>query len=400
MTRLLGVMLLLAALGAASAVTDGASEPASVGSELPYPPASRPQPDEIFHASTGLAMSFQGMMDMVSGARLVFIGESHDNFRAHQVQLEIIRDLDRRFPGRVAIGMEMFRQPQQEFLDRWVAGELTELEFLEAVDWHRNWGTGFRNYRDILRFARDRRIDVIALNPSRELQEAVRKDGLDGLPDEMRSHLPDVGPPDRYQHAVMQAVYGGHLPTEGAFESFFDVQRLWEESMAERVVSYLRSPRGEGKIMVTLTGSGHVEYGFGVPAKVLRRMALPYTIVLPTEIEVPPEKQMPGVEYPELPLLPGDFLWWIPYQDLDVDKVRLGVVVEELAGELVVREVAAESAAERAGMLVGDVLVSLDGQPLTSTMRLVYWVGQQTRGSSATVTIRRGEAPMELRVEF
>ena len=283
---------------------------------LPYPPEQRPQPGDIVHVPTGLSMSFDGMMDMVAGARLVCIGESHDNMRAHEVQLAVIRELERRFPGRVAIGMEMFRQPQQGVLDRWTRGELSEAAFLDAADWQKTWRIDFGYYRAILEFARDRRLDVIALNPSKELQDQVRELGLDGLPEDLRRQLPEMGEPDRYEHDLLKAYYGGHMPTAGAFEAFFRIQRLWEESMAERVVGYLASERGAGKVMVTLTGSGHVEYGFGVPKKVLRRMPMPYVIIAPSEIETPPEKQMPGVQVPDIPLLPADFVWWIPYEEL------------------------------------------------------------------------------------
>src|SRR5690348_14880084 len=96
-----------------------------VGADLPYPPAQRPKPGDIAHVPTGLAMSFDGMMDVVAGARLVCVGETHDNVHAHEAELRIIRDLARRLPGRIAIGMEMFRAPQQSTLDRWTRGELT-----------------------------------------------------------------------------------------------------------------------------------------------------------------------------------------------------------------------------------------------------------------------------------
>ena len=91
-------LLLGAPLGPSQAteVPPGAAE---VGSDLPYPPPKSPQPDEIAHVPTGLRVSFDDMMEMVSGARLVFVGETHDNFQAHRVQLEIIRDLERRFPA-------------------------------------------------------------------------------------------------------------------------------------------------------------------------------------------------------------------------------------------------------------------------------------------------------------
>jgi len=394
-----GLVFLVAAPDGAARESPAAAGD-GIGSDLPYPLVGQPEADRIVHVPTGLELSFEGMMDMMAGARLVCIGESHDNYRAHEVQLQVIRELDRRFPGRVAIGMEMFRQPQQEILDRWTRGELGELEFLEAVDWHRTWSTDYRHYAAILGFARDQGLDVIALNPSRELQDAVRQFPPDALPQEFRDELPEVGDSDPYQHAVLEAFYGGHLPTPGAFESFFRVQLLWEESMAERIVDYLGSARGRGRIMVTLTGSGHVEYGFGIPKKVIRRMPMPYVILAPTEIEVPPEKQMPDVRLPELPLYPADFVWWIPYEDLEARKIRLGVGVAERDGILVVSQVEAGSPAERAGMLPGDEIAAVAGQPVSSATTLVHWVVTQSPGASAIVTVRRAGAPLELSVEF
>ncbi|MGE5190177.1 MAG: ChaN family lipoprotein [Gemmatimonadota bacterium] len=258
--------------------------------ENPYPPEGEAKADEIFHVPTGLAMSFDGMMDMVSAARLVCVGETHDNIDAHRVELRVIRELARRFPGKIAIGMEMFREPQQEALDRWTRGELSELEFLKASRWHENWGSDFGYYRDILDFARDNRIDVIALDPPKELQDEVSEGGLDNVSADVAAQLPEMGPPDPYQRAMMKAVYGAHLPSEGMFDAFFRVQMLWEESMASRIVEYFRSPRGEGKKMVTLTGGWHVRYGFGVPKKTIRRMPMAYAIVLPEEISIPEEK--------------------------------------------------------------------------------------------------------------
>jgi uncharacterized iron-regulated protein len=305
------------AAAADAAVSAAADTGTRAGSDLPYPPEPPPRPGEIQHVATGLPLSFDGMMDMLAGARLVYIGETHDNLRAHEVQLRVIRELERRFPGRIAIGMEMFRQPQQAELDRWIRGESTEREFLAAVDWRRNWGLDFGYYRALLEFARERRIDVIALNPPRELQDAVKRNGLDALPDALRRQLPEAGAPDPHQRALLQAVYGGHLPSAGAFDAFLRVQLLWEEAMAERIVAYLRGARGANKIVVTLAGGGHVEYGLGVPKKVLRRLAMPYAILAPTEIEIPPGKRMHDVELPRLPLPPADFIWWIDYAELD-----------------------------------------------------------------------------------
>ncbi len=396
--------LSLAVLGAVlaagcAAVSRQGSHPSA---ELPYPPKEKVKADDIYHLPTGLKMSLDGAMDVISGARLVCVGETHDNIHAHRVELLVIRELAKRFPGKIAIGMEMFREPQQEALDRWTKGELSELEFLKASKWHENWGSDFGYYRDILDFARDNRIDVIALDPSKELEREVSRTGLDNVPADLAAKLPVTAPPDPYQRAMMKAVYGAHLPTEGMFDSFFRVQMLWEESMASRVVEYLRSPRGEGKKMVTLTGGWHVRYGFGVPKKVLRRMPMSYVIVLPEEIEIPEEKegQLMDVDLPEVPLLAGDFEWMVPYEDLEKDKVRMGGRIAEHEGGVVVEGVEDGSPAAKAGIVAGSVLVSLDGHPVTDTADVFYIVGAKRVGDKAEVVVRREGVERTLELTF
>ncbi len=397
-------MFLLAALGGVilagcAAISRQGAHPSA---EQPYPPKEKAKADDIYHLPTGLKMSFEGAMDVVSGARLVCVGETHDNIHAHRVELLVIRELARRFPGKIAIGMEMFREPQQEALDRWTKGELSELEFLKASKWHENWGSDFGYYRDILDFARDNRIDVIALNPPKELEREVSETGLDNVPADLAARLPVTAPPDPYQRAMMKAVYGGHLPSEGMFDAFFRVQMLWEESMAFRVVDYLKSPRGEGKKMVTLTGGWHVRYGFGVPKKVLRRMPMSYAIVLPEEIEIPEEKQdqTMDVDLPEIPLLAGDFEWMVPYEDLEKDRVRMGVRIAARGGEVVVEGVDDGSPAAKAGILPGSVIVSLDGNSVTDLEDVYYIVSAKREGDKAAVVVRREGADRTLELTF
>ena len=372
------------------------------GADMPYPPMERPKAEEIRHLPTGLVLSFDDAMEMISAARLVCIGETHDNLHAHRVELQVIRELDRRYPGEVAIGMEMFREPDQEVLDRWTRGELTEIEFLKATKWYENWGSDFGYYREILHFARDNRIDVIALNPSRDLQQEVRRTGLDNVSAELKAKLPGIGEPDPYQRAAMKAVYGAHLPTEGMFESFFRVQLLWEETMAVRVVDYLQSPRGEGKKMVTLTGGWHVRYGFGIPKKVIRRMPMPYAILLPEEISIPEEKkdQLMSINLPSIPLLPADFYWMVPYEDLEGKQVALGIRMSMKDNEVLVEGVMEGSPAEKAGILKGDRLVSFDGQPVSDMSDVYLRVREKKEGDRAALIVIRGGVEKPLQVEF
>ena len=370
---------------------------------MPYPPGEPPKAEQIYHLPTGLRMSLDGMMEMLSGARLVCVGETHDNLHDQRVELAVVRELHRRFPGKVAVGMEMFREPQQESLDRWVRGELTELEFLKASGWYETWGFDFGAYRDLLLFAKENRIDVIALNPSKDLQQAVAGAGLDNVPEELRRKLPEIDETDPWQRAVLRGVFEGHAGHgrgDESFASFYRVQLLWEETMAQRVVDYLKSPRGEGKRMVTITGGWHVKYGFGLPKKVVRRLPIPYAILLPEEISTPEQKEgrLMRVELPEVPLLPAHFTWYVPFESIEERRVRMGIRMEEREGRLFVESVVPESPADTAGIAKGDELVAFDGHPLKESADVYFRVGEKRAGDAVQVTVRRGgeEKPLPL----
>ena len=140
----------------------------------------------------------------------------------------------------------MFREPQQAVLDRWVKGELTELEFLKASKWYETWGFDFGAYRDLLLFAKENRIDVIALNPPKDLQEAVRRTGLDNVPEDLRRKLPEIGEIDPWQRAVLRGAFGGHAGhgrRDQSLDASLRVQLPRMEPRAREAVAYLSRPR-------------------------------------------------------------------------------------------------------------------------------------------------------------
>ena len=246
---------------------------------------------------------------------------------------------------------------------------------------------------------------MVALNPSKELQEAIRRTGLDNVPEDLRRNLPEIGETDPWQRAVLRGVFAGHAGHGGgdeSFDSFLRVQLLWEETMAQKVVDYLKSPRGEGKRMVTITGGWHVKYGFGLPKKVIRRMPMPYAILLPEEISTPEQKEgrLMQVDLPEVPLLPAHFLWYVPFDSIEEKRVRMGVRMEEKEGRLLVASVATGSPAEVAGIAKGDELLALDGQPVKEPVDVLFRVGEKRDGDTAQVTVRRGGEEKTLPLTF
>jgi uncharacterized iron-regulated protein len=399
-TRSLATLALGAALLGGCAA---ARVPADSNGLTPYPLTKSLQAGDIIHLPTGITMDFDQAMEMIAAAKIVYIGEMHNNFQAHEAQRRVIEELERRFPGKVAIGMEMFREPQQKALDRWTRGELSELEFLKESKWYDNWGSDFGNYRGILSFAREHRLDVRALNPSKELQKQFAQAGSGPLPPELAGKVPETDFTDPFERAVLEAIFKGHSAGKHApamsaeakakmFDSFYRTQILWEESMASRIVDYLKSPAGEGKKMVVITGGFHVRSGLGVPRKALRRAALPYVIVLPTELAIPEELKAEltmDVDAPEIPLLPGDFAWMVPYEEVATKKVRLGVMMRADAGTVVIDKVLPGSPADQVGLKDGDVFVALDDFPVEEQGDVILVIGGKKPGDWVKVEVRR-----------
>jgi len=360
----------------------------------PYPLTVEPQPDHIYHLPTGLKIPRDGFMDMISASDVIYVGETHTNVHAHRVQLEILRELHRRFPGQVALGMEMFRVPQQESLDRWTRGELSELQFLKESKWFKNWSSDFGYYREILGFARDNGIDVVALNPSMELQRQFGQAAAGGeeLPPELADQLPEMGEIDPFQERSIKAVFAGHTAGGDMLNSFLKMQLLWEETMASRIVEYLDGEKGGDKKMVVITGSMHIQHGYGVPKKVLRRKPLSYVIVLPNAISIPEEKREAltmDVNLPDTPLLAGDFLWLISYEDLEDDRVRLGILMDSSDEGVHVKSAFGEMPAAKAGIMDGDRLVSVDGLAVEDMWDVILVVRSKKPGDDITVVIER-----------
>ena len=111
--------------------------------ENPYPRKTAPQAGTIVHLPTGIEVSLAQMLDVAQDARIVYVGETHDNPSSHRLELQVLQGLAERLPGRLALGMEMFTTSQQPVLDEWVAGALDEKSFLKKSRWFVHWEMDF-----------------------------------------------------------------------------------------------------------------------------------------------------------------------------------------------------------------------------------------------------------------
>jgi uncharacterized iron-regulated protein len=368
------------------------SRPPIGNPEAPYPPVAPLAVGDIFHPATGTLVSQETMLSIASDSRIIYVGETHDNPASHRLQFDVLKATVERSPVQVTLGMEMFTPAQQPVLDRWSAGELDEKTFLREVDWFSVWKGDFDLYRDLLHFAREHHIPVIGLNADKNMVRTVGGKPLEELTAEERATIPELDLTDPYHAAMVKAIYGDHVKSEGRLAGFQRVQALWDDTMAASIVTYLQSPQGEGKKMVVLAGGNHVRHGFGIPRRVFRQFPTSYTLIGSREIEIPESRQaqLMHVNMPNFPMLPYDFIALTRYED-EPKKVKLGVQFEAIEGAdgIKVTGVVPGSAADLAGLKEGDSLLQIDGELLHDSFDLIYGIGQKSEGETITLTYER-----------
>src|SRR5947208_2113670 len=67
--------------------------------------------------------TLSAVVEKLAQKKIVYVGEEHDKFSHHQVQLEVLRGLYQQTP-KLAVGMEMFQRPFQKALDDYIAGAI------------------------------------------------------------------------------------------------------------------------------------------------------------------------------------------------------------------------------------------------------------------------------------
>lgn len=370
--------------------------------EAPYPPVRPPAVGDILHLATGYYVTEEQMLAVATDARIVYVGETHDNPASHRLELTVLRAMAERHPDGIALGMEMFTPDQQPVLDRWVKGELTEKEFIKLSRWHDQWRMDFEYYRPLLEFARQRGIPVIGLNAPKRLVKAATQNRLEELSEEDRQLLPEIDMADPYHHAFTTAIFGGHGHGDGGMDGFRRVQSLWDESMAESIVRFLKSPQGKNRRMAVVAGGNHVRHGFGIPRRVFRRLPTSYVTVGSKELVIPEEKRdrMMDVDVPHFPMIPYDFLLFTEYETLVIPGVRLGVLLDEVDGKVLAKSVLPGSVAETAGLREGDVFLDIDGVAVAESFDLIYEVRQRRPGDRSTLQIERAGDRQSIEVMF
>ncbi len=260
-----------------------AAASACIPAAAPVAPAPDPGARyRVVAADSRQETTFEHMAAQLSRAKVVFVGEQHDDPATHAAEVELLHAIGG--SGRpVVLSLEMFERDVQDALNDYLAGRVTEEQFLARS---RPWPRYATDYRGLVELAKKRGWRVIAANVPRPMASAVGRAGLavlDTLSVPGRAHAAaELSCPNDDYRARFLAETRSHsagsgpapqpgdtLPTALA-ERFYLAQCVKDETMAESIVAALRAaPRNA--IAVHYNGSFHSDYGQGAAARVARR---------------------------------------------------------------------------------------------------------------------------------
>ncbi|MEJ2683781.1 MAG: ChaN family lipoprotein [Candidatus Sulfobium sp.] len=235
-------------------------------------------PEHVYRLGDGKVISFERMVGDLKKARIVFVGEFHDDDLHHKWELEVIKAL---YTGGipVTVGFEMFQARSQKDLDQWVDGKLPPGQFIQVYD--RNWDMPWPLYRDIFFYLRDHRIPAIALNLPWSISTKVATLGFSSLTDKELAELPPgitCSVDQKYMDFIRRA-YAAHGIPEKDFDHFCEAQILWDKTMAWHTVKYLE--KHPDRTVIVLSGTGHA-WKSGIPQQVKDLSeGIPYRVILP-----------------------------------------------------------------------------------------------------------------------
>lgn len=348
---------------------------------------------QILDLADRSAITAERSFEQLAKQQVVLVGETHDDPGHHRVQLQVIQGLYG-IKKELAIALEMFPRHLQPQLDAWVAGKLSEDEFLDGVEWFTTWGFDSELYMPIFRFARQKKIPLLAMNVKRAVVQQVRIQGMAGVDAKIKEQIPAIAPASEEYRLSLSAVFNSHpmMAKMGKFERFVEAQQVWDGVMAATISEWLqKNPNG---LVVGLAGSGHISHGYGIPHQLKSQNISRVASVLPWNI---------GGDWVEPQA--ADYAWGVPQPAPAEPYVRFGIFLEDSPKEgqewvVHITKVGEESLAAKAGVLADDYITHLNSQEIHSRHTLIRLTRSLAWNSTATLSVLRDGKKKDFQIEL
>jgi len=220
-----------------------------------YSTAQNKQSYNIFN-NNGKNASYKDIINSSQKSDVLLFGEFHDNSVVHWLELEILKDLsDKR---KLVIGAEMLESDNQNQVNQYLKGEITQKKLDSTA---RLWPNYKTDYKPLVDYAKELKIDFIATNIPRRFASLVFKNGFEALDKLSQEEKSWVAPlPFKYDAALpgyskMGQEMGGH-----GGENLPKAQASKDATMAY----FITKNRKENSLFIHYNGSYHSDNFEGI----------------------------------------------------------------------------------------------------------------------------------------
>jgi uncharacterized iron-regulated protein len=210
---------------------------------------SQNKPAYKLYNANGREVSYKKMIDKMGKADVVLFGEHHTNPIVHWLQMEATTDLNT--SRKLTLGAEMFEADNQQGLNDYLSGKITQKVFDTVARLWKNYPT---DYKPLVDFAQKNKLKFIATNIPRSYASKVYKGGfesLDSFTDEEKSWmapLPIIYDADLPGYVKIKEMMGGH-----GGDNLPKSQAIKDATMAH----FILKNRENDKLFIHYNGSYH-----------------------------------------------------------------------------------------------------------------------------------------------
>ena len=214
------------------------------------------KPSYLIYDQNGKKASYKDIINSSQKSEVLLFGEYHDNSVAHWLELEITKDLFGKIV--LVLGAEMLESDNQKQVNQYLNGEINQKKLDSTA---RLWPNYKTDYKPIVDFAKENKIDFIATNIPRRFASLVFKNGfeaLDKLSNEEKQWIATL--PFQYDAALpgyskMAQEMGGH-----GGENLPKAQASKDATMAH----FISKNRKENSLFIHYNGSYHSDNFEGI----------------------------------------------------------------------------------------------------------------------------------------
>ena len=322
--------------------------------------------------------TFQDMMKKASAYKVIFAGESHNEYSHHANQLAVIEYLNNS-KKKTAIAMEMVQYEYLNVVNDFVKGRITEKEMLDGIDYYNNWSFDYSLYAPIFRYARDNNIDIIPLNIERDITSKVFQGQIDNLTEEQALSLPGRMKVmnNKYEDKI-KSVFDMHAGSTGKFTDFFLAQNIWDEIMEKHLADYRKA--NPDTSIVVICGNGHAGKYSGIPLRYKRITGEDSFVIMQGEYINQEGNNADVYIYPE------------EIKSKGTPKIGVAISIDdEKNGIVKVESVTKKSPAEQAGIKNGDIILKCGYHDIRNIGNLKYALYEKGYNNILECEIKRGK---------